>query len=164
MGCDFQRRDRHSAHRGRLFQRLLLHPVVEDRGEVVERGGRDERNDGRVAESRNPSSDQKLAEDPRHRGLGYMITTPDLIDSLARGVAPVRRLRPPLVRAFGWLLLATIILGLLAISQGIRPDLSQRLQQTHFVIGITAALLTGACAAIAAVILGLAGRSRRLWC
>ncbi len=91
-----------------------------------------------------------------------MITTPDLIDSLARGVAPVRALRPPLVRAFGWLLLAAIILGLLAISQGIRPDLSQRLQQTHFVIGITAALLTGACAAIAAFMLSLPDRSR-LW-
>ncbi|HVB17830.1 MAG TPA: DUF1109 domain-containing protein [Stellaceae bacterium] len=91
-----------------------------------------------------------------------MITTPDLIDSLARGVTPVRRLRPPLVRALGWLLLAAVILSLLAISQGIRPDLSQRLQQTRFVIGIAAALLTGVCAAIAAFMLSLPDRSR-LW-
>lgn len=91
-----------------------------------------------------------------------MITTPDLIDSLARGVTPVRRLRPPLVRALGWLLLAAVILGLLAISQGIRPDLSQRLQQTQFVISLVGALLTGASAAIAAFMLSLPDRSR-LW-
>lgn len=91
-----------------------------------------------------------------------MITTPDLIDSLARGVTPVRRLRPPLIRAVGWLLLAAVILGLLAISQGIRPDLTQRLRQIQFIVGLAAALLTGASAAIAAFMLSLPDRSR-LW-
>ncbi len=53
-----------------------------------------------------------------------MIKTPDLIASLSTNLTPVRRLRPPLMRAFGWLLLAAIILTLLAVSQGIRPDLA----------------------------------------
>lgn len=86
--------------------------------------------------------------------------TPDLIESLARGVAPVRRLRPPLVRALGWLVLAALVLGLLAISQGIRPDLAQRLQQAQFVISLTGALLTGICAVIAAFMLSLPDRPR----
>ena len=38
-----------------------------------------------------------------------MITTPDLIELLARGMTPVRRLRQPLVRGLGWLLLAAIV-------------------------------------------------------
>ncbi|HEV8677846.1 MAG TPA: DUF1109 domain-containing protein [Stellaceae bacterium] len=91
-----------------------------------------------------------------------MITTPDLIESLARGVTPVRRLRPPLVRALGWLVLVAAVLGLLAISQGIRPDLAQRLQQAQFVISLAAALLTGICAALAAFMVSLPDRSR-LW-
>lgn len=91
-----------------------------------------------------------------------MITTPDLIESLARSMTPVRRLRPPLFRALCWLLLAAVVLALLAISQGIRPDLSQRLQQSDFAIGMAASLLTGVCAAIAAFIVSLPDRSR-LW-
>lgn len=90
-----------------------------------------------------------------------MITTPDLIESLARGVTPVRRLRPPLVRALGWLVLAMVVLGLLAISQGVRPDLWQRLREAQFVISLAAALVTGVCAAIAAFMLSLPDRSRR---
>ena len=91
-----------------------------------------------------------------------MITTPDLIDSLAQSMTPVRRLRPPLVRAGCWLMLAAIILGLLAVSQGIRPDLLQRLQQSGFAIGMAASLLTGIGAAIAALMVSLPDRSR-LW-
>ena len=91
-----------------------------------------------------------------------MIATPDLIDSLVRGMTPVRRLRPPLVRALGWLLLAAIVVGLLAVSQGARSDLSQRLQQSEFVVGLAGSILTGACAAIAAFMLSLPDRSR-LW-
>ena len=91
-----------------------------------------------------------------------MIATPDLIESLARGMTPVRRLRPPLVRALGWLLLAAVVVCLLAVSQGIRPDLPQRLRQGEFVVGLAGSLLTGACAAIAAFMLSLPDRSR-LW-
>lgn len=91
-----------------------------------------------------------------------MITTPDLIESLATSLTPVRRLRPPLMRAGCWLLLAAVILGLLAVSQGIRPDLARRLQQAGFASGMAASLLTGICAAIAAFMLSLPDRSR-LW-
>ena len=95
-------------------------------------------------------------------GRRPVITTPDLIGSLARGMTPVRRLRPPLMRSLGWLLLAAIVVGLLAVSQGLRSDLSQRLQQSEFVVGLAGSILTGACAAIAAFMLSLPDRSR-LW-
>jgi hypothetical protein len=38
-----------------------------------------------------------------------VITTPDLIESLVAGAAPVRRLRPPVARAAGWLLFAGLV-------------------------------------------------------
>jgi hypothetical protein len=91
-----------------------------------------------------------------------LITTTDLIESLTRSMTPVRRLRPPLTRAASWLLLAAAILGLLAVSQGLRPDLSQRLQQADFTVGMGATLLTGIFAAVAAFMLSLPDRSR-LW-
>ena len=89
-----------------------------------------------------------------------MITTPDLIDALAANLAPVRRLRPPLTRAACWLLLATLLLALLAVSQGIRPDLTQRSRELTFILGMSGALLTGVLAAVAAFMLSLPDRSR----
>lgn len=91
-----------------------------------------------------------------------MITTPDLIASLAANMKPVRRLRPPVTRAACWLLLAALILTLVAVSQGIRPDLAQRLQDMTFTVGIVGAILTGMLAAVAAFIVSLPDRSR-LW-
>ena len=91
-----------------------------------------------------------------------MIATPDLIESLVTGMTPVRRLWPPMIRAGSWLFLAAVILGLLTVSQGIRPDLPQRLQEAGFTIGMGTSLLTGTCAAIAAFTLSLPDRSR-LW-
>lgn len=89
-----------------------------------------------------------------------MIKTPDLIASLATNLAPVRRLRPPLMRAVGWLLLAAIVLTLLAVNQGIRPDLAQRLREPVFVVCMMASILTGILAAIAAFLVSLPDRSR----
>jgi hypothetical protein len=91
-----------------------------------------------------------------------VITTPDLINALAADLTPVRRLRPPLLRASCWLLLAALILTLLAISQGLRPDLAQRVRESAFLAGIASMLLTGIGAAIAAFMLSLPDRSR-LW-
>lgn len=91
-----------------------------------------------------------------------MIKTPDLITSLAANVTPVRRLRPPVARAACWLLLAALVLTLLAISQGIRPDLTQRLQDPAFAVSLAASLLTGMLAATAAFLVSLPDRSR-LW-
>jgi hypothetical protein len=89
-----------------------------------------------------------------------MITTPDLIEALAANVTPVRRLRPPLARATSWLSFALVILVLLAVSHGARPDLAQRLQQPTFVVSIAASFLTGILAAVAAFLVSLPDRSR----
>lgn len=91
-----------------------------------------------------------------------MIKTPDLIASLAANLTPVRRLRPPVMRAACWLLLAAAVLMLLAVNQGIRPDLLQRLRDPAFAIGMAGSLLTGMLAAIAAFLVSLPDRSR-LW-
>ena len=91
-----------------------------------------------------------------------MIKTPDLIASLAANATPVRRLRPPMMRAASWLLLAAVVLTLLAINQGIRPDLAQRLREPTFATGLAAPLLTGVLAAAATFLVSLPDRSR-LW-
>ena len=89
-----------------------------------------------------------------------MITTSELIEALVADAPPVRRLRPPVVRAALWLLLAALIFGLLAAGHGVRPDLAQRLEQPDFIVGTAAALLTGVLAAIASFKLNLPDRSR----
>ena len=53
-----------------------------------------------------------------------------------------------------------MILVLLAVSHGARPDLAQRLQQPTFVVSILASLLTGILAAIASFLVSLPDRSR----
>ncbi len=88
--------------------------------------------------------------------------TEDLIDKLVDCATPVRRLRPPLVRAGVWLLFAALVLGLIAIAHGVRPDLSERLQQPVFVIGMLGALATGMLAAYASFKVSLPDGSR-LW-
>ena len=91
-----------------------------------------------------------------------MITTPDLIESLVAVAKPVRRLRPPAARAALWLLFAIAIVSLLAVSHGLRADLSVRLAEPLFVSGLAASLVTGVLAAVAAFIVSLPDRSR-LW-
>jgi hypothetical protein len=91
-----------------------------------------------------------------------VIKTPDLIASLAANATPVRRLRPPVMRAACWLLLAAVVLTLLAVNQGLRPDLVQRLQEPAFAASMAASLLTGVLATIAAFLVSLPDRSR-LW-
>ena len=88
-----------------------------------------------------------------------MITTPDLINSLAANATPVRRLRPPLARAALWMLVAVGVLVLLAVSQGIRTDLLECVQDPIFVIGMAATLLTGILATISAFMVSLPDRS-----
>ena len=89
-----------------------------------------------------------------------MITTPELIEALAADAGPVRRLRPPVLRAALWLLLPALIFALLALGHGVRPDLAQRLAQPDFVLGTAASLLTGVLAAVASFMLNLPDRSR----
>jgi hypothetical protein len=81
---------------------------------------------------------------------------------LCADAKPVRRLRPPLVRAALWLLFAGLVLVALAALLGTRPDLAERLRQPTFVGALAGALLTGVLAAVAAFYLSLPDRSR-LW-
>ena len=91
-----------------------------------------------------------------------MVTTPELIEILCADAKPVRRLRPPLVRAALWLLFASLVLLALASLLGTRPDLAERLRQPIFVAALAGSLLTGVLAAVAAFHLSLPDRSR-LW-
>jgi hypothetical protein len=86
--------------------------------------------------------------------------TPELIDALVECATPVRRLRPPLVRAGLWLALAVLVLVLLAIGHGVRADLAERLRQPVFAVSIAAALATGILAAMAAFVVSLPDRSQ----
>lgn len=89
-----------------------------------------------------------------------MTETPDLIDTLVDCAMPVRRLRPPLVRATLWLLFAALVLALIAVAHGVRPDIDDRLRQPVFVIGMVGALATGILAAIASFRVSLPDASR----
>jgi hypothetical protein len=91
-----------------------------------------------------------------------MITTQDLIESLVARAEPVRRLRPPLVRAATWLLFAGLMVALMAAIKGVRPELGSSLRQPGFAIDVAAALATGILAAVAAFVVSLPDRSR-LW-
>ena len=91
-----------------------------------------------------------------------MTKTPDLIDALVEAATPVRRLRPPIVRAGLWLAFAAIVLGLIAIAHGVRPDFSDCIRQPLFVLGMLGALATGILAAVASFRLSLPDSSR-LW-
>jgi hypothetical protein len=86
--------------------------------------------------------------------------TPELIDALVECATPVRRLRPPLVRAGLWLLLAALVLGLIAIAHGVRPDLAEQLRQPLFVTGMVGALATGILGAVASFRISLPDGSR----
>ena len=91
-----------------------------------------------------------------------MTSTPDLIAALSANLTPVQRLRPPLVRAIMWLMLAAFVLVLIGMGHGLRPNLSMYLANTTFLVGLSASLLTGIFAAIAAFFVSLPDRSR-LW-
>ena len=89
-----------------------------------------------------------------------MTTTPDLIETLAADAGPVRRLRHPLWRATCWLTLAVVVVLLIAVQHGVRPDIAERLNQPLFVAALAASALTGILAAIAAFMVSLPDRPR----
>jgi hypothetical protein len=89
-----------------------------------------------------------------------VVTTAHLIETLSAQATPVRRLRPPLVRTGVWLLAAALVLGLLALLYGVRPDLAERLRQPSFALALAGALLTGVLAAVAAFHVSLPDGSR----
>jgi len=87
--------------------------------------------------------------------------TSDLIHSLASNATPVKRLRPPLVRAIGWLLIASAIMALMTVSHGVRPQFAERMQDTVFAVNMLSSLMTGVLATIATFCVSLPDRSRR---
>lgn len=90
-----------------------------------------------------------------------MRKTADLIEALADSANPVRRLRPPFVRAALWLALSAGVLGLLCVAHGgVRPDISTQAQHPVFVVSMMGALATAILAALASFKLSLPDSSR----
>lgn len=90
-----------------------------------------------------------------------MIETNALIQSLSSNLAPVRRLRPPLVRAGAWLVLAVVLISLMAMLHGgVRPQFAERLRDSSYAIALFASMATGVLAAIGAFLTSLPDRSR----
>lgn len=85
--------------------------------------------------------------------------TEDLVGSLVADLGPVKRLRPPMVRAAGWLALSVLVIAAVVAFEGLRPDLGARLAEPWEVAQLVAAVATGALAAIAAFHLALPDRS-----
>jgi hypothetical protein len=86
--------------------------------------------------------------------------TQEIIDSLVESATPVRRLRPPLVRAIVWLAFAGLVLALIAVGHGVRTDLMARFDEPKFAAGSGAALATGILATLATFMISLPDRSR----
>ena len=89
-----------------------------------------------------------------------MITTKQMIDGLVRDATPVRRLRRPVVRSALWLGAALLVVALVALVHGLRPDLVAYLTESDFLASFCLALATGILAAIAAFLSSLPDRSR----
>ena len=89
-----------------------------------------------------------------------MRSTEDLIASLSTGLSPVRRLKPPLVRALGLVLLATVVIAILVLLRGFRADIGPCLQDPAYLIQVAGAWLTGAAATLAAFEVSLPDRKR----
>lgn len=91
-----------------------------------------------------------------------MGSTEELIEALAGGLAPVRRLRPPAMRAAAGIALGTLVVAALVLLRGTRHDLADRLREPAWWVQVASAWLAGATATLACFEAALADRSR-LW-
>ena len=89
-----------------------------------------------------------------------MSATQDVVTALSTNLAPVQRQASPLMRTLLWLALAALVIGLLAMGQGLRPNLFIRAAELPFQLEVIGALLTGVLAAFAAFASGIPGRSK----
>jgi hypothetical protein len=89
------------------------------------------------------------------------VRTEELVDHLATDLRPVRRLRPPLVRALGWLAFAAAVIGVAVLIEGFRHDIGTRIRLPHDVAQWVFSVVTGVLAAIAAFTVSLPDRSPR---
>ena len=83
-----------------------------------------------------------------------------LINLLSTDHAPVKRLRPPFVRALLWLGAVGLFLAIVVWVNGLRPDISIQMEKARFVAETTAILLTGIVAAFAAFRAAIPGAPR----
>ncbi len=93
-----------------------------------------------------------------------MRDTDALITQLSDGLAPVKPLRKPWLRAALWSAFATAVICVLAGCFGTRADIAHALPEAKFVMPLVGSWLTGVTAAIAAFAVSLPDRPRRwLW-
>jgi hypothetical protein len=93
-----------------------------------------------------------------------MKPTEELIDQLAESVVPVRRLRPPLLRASLWLLGVLCVAAAAILAAGAVQRFGERTLVPGFDTEWAATVLTGMCAVLAAFELSLPDRSRHwMW-
>lgn len=85
--------------------------------------------------------------------------TEELIERLAAQASPVRPLRSPATRLAMWAALAVPMVMVVALSMGLRDDLSQRLAEPAFQARVAASLATALLAAFAGLALGVPGRA-----
>ncbi len=83
-----------------------------------------------------------------------------LIDTLGAELTPVRRLPPPWLRTLGWLLAVAAIALVLLMHYGAAPMLRRWAGAPDLAWAAAGAVLTTVCAAWAAFVLGVPGRSR----
>lgn len=92
------------------------------------------------------------------------MNTDDLIRQLADTNAPVRRLRPPWLRALAWLAIAVPYVALVIALEAHAPPVTPDMFDPRMLVEWTAALATGATAAWAAFTSTVPGYDRRiLW-
>jgi hypothetical protein len=89
-----------------------------------------------------------------------MRSTDELIATLSTGLLPVRRLKPPALRALGWILLATAVIAILVLLRGFRTDIASCLRDPAYLVQVAGAWLTGAAATFAAFEISLPDRKR----
>lgn len=89
-----------------------------------------------------------------------MRTTQDVVTALSTNLSPVRRQASAFMRTLLWLALALLVIGLLAMGHGMRPNLFMRAAELPFQLEVIGALLTGMLAAFAAFAAGIPGRSK----
>jgi hypothetical protein len=91
-----------------------------------------------------------------------MNQTDKLIGALSEGVAPVRRLAPPMVRAGQWLAFATAVVGVLVLAHDPRDDLAARFAEPAFAVPWIASVLVALTATMAAFHMSVPGSPRWL--
>lgn len=83
-----------------------------------------------------------------------------LIRTLGAELVPVRRLWPPWLRALGWLAVVAAIAAVLLIHHGATPMLERWAAAPEVAWSTAGAVLTAICAAWAACVLAVPGRTR----